>query len=84
MSFGSWIERMATNQLSENYKPFLWCRLRAKPFAEISGNTVSFPPVVPLPEIVPNSVCHSKGSLQRHSDLMPAEDKLNLLDRCTG
>lgn len=23
---------MATNQLSKNYKPFLWCRLRAKLF----------------------------------------------------
>jgi hypothetical protein len=26
------MERLATNQLSKNYKPFLWCRLRAKLF----------------------------------------------------
>src|SRR6266566_3119908 len=28
----SWIERLATNQLSKNYKPLLWRRLRATPY----------------------------------------------------
>src|SRR3989442_925589 len=35
-----------------------------QPFAEISGNTVSSSPVVPLPETVPIFVCQFKGSLQ--------------------
>src|SRR3989454_7065953 len=38
-----------------------------QPFAEISGNTVSSSPVVPLPETVPIFVCQFKGSLHWHS-----------------
>ena len=34
-----------------------------QPVAEISGNTVSSSPVVPLPETVPIFVCQFKGSL---------------------
>jgi hypothetical protein len=37
-----------------------------QPFAEISGNTVSSSPVVPLPETVPIFVCQFKGSLHIH------------------
>src|SRR5437879_4536518 len=40
-----------------------------QPFAEISGNTVSSSPVVPLPETVPIFVCQFKGSLHRCSFL---------------
>src|SRR5713101_3691488 len=43
-----------------------------QPFAEISGNTVSSSPVVPLPETVPIFVCQFKGSLQKpESKLSP-------------
>src|SRR5437879_8268738 len=40
-----------------------------QPFAEISGNTVSSSPVVPLPETVPIFVCQFKGSLHCLSSL---------------
>jgi hypothetical protein len=40
----AWIEHLATNQVSKNYKPFLWCRLREPPLVSALLNSTELVP----------------------------------------